>query len=219
MAIRRQASDEWARGDGNGGSEFYAELDDLMKRVCERQRIEFINQGAISGGRARTRVAHARTRRGLISLPATDNQKPATFFPMSLALPNLAPQATPDWRSLIPVADAARLLDLNPGHLARTCGEKLAGQGMAFFTKKPHSLGNPQWFVHRSFDPRLTPGPIGDDYAEPDLSSYPQRQRTEALNRRAAVETWNIARTSWNGSIKQIESAASCKPSAKNSPI
>ncbi|HZK80616.1 MAG TPA: hypothetical protein VFC46_06100, partial [Humisphaera sp.] len=114
------------------------------------------------------------------------------------------PTATPDWRSLVSVSDAAKLLDLNPGHLARTCGEKLVAQGMAFFTKKPHSLGNPQWFVHRSYDPRLTPGPIGDDYQEPDLGVYSERQRSEALQRRKCVEYLRDALCNWKGSVKQI---------------
>jgi len=121
----------------------------------------------------------------------------------ALALSNIAASPSPDWRRMTAIGEAAVRLDVHPDHLARTCREKLQDIGLAFFGQHPGG-GQPQWFVSRDYDPRLIPGPVGDDWREPDLSSYSQRQRNEALQRRACVEVWNTARTNWTGSTRQI---------------
>lgn len=121
----------------------------------------------------------------------------------ALAISNPSPSPALQWRSLIGIGEAARRLDVDPGHLSRLCRESLQNNGLAIFGQHPAG-GHAQWFVSRDYEPRLIDGPIGEDYQEPDLSRYTQRQRTEAINRRACVQVWNDARCNWNGSTEQI---------------
>lgn len=121
----------------------------------------------------------------------------------ALPLTNSPFVAPPDWRRLVGIAEAAKMLEIDAGHLRRDCRTKLLGQGMAYYGKSPEG-GQEQWYVSLDYDNRLLAGPIGPAWAEPDLTVYTQKQREQALQRRACVEIWNTARVNWNGSLAQI---------------
>lgn len=120
---------------------------------------------------------------------------------MTLALHIPATPAA-DWSRLIALSEAAPLLQIDRGHMGRLCGQKLAQQGLAFFLSPPE--GGPQrWYLSRSYDPRLLPGKAGEDWQEPDLGGYTQRQQTTALNKRACVHAFRDAKRDWPGTVKE----------------
>jgi putative transposase len=126
---------------------------------------------------------------------------------MSIAQTIPTPTAPIQWRHLRPIAAAAAKLDTHRDHLSKLCREKLAGLGLAHFGTHPDVGGQPQWWVHVDHDPRLIDGPAGDDWQDPDLSAFTQRQRDEALQRRVCVEELAAARTHGSDSAASIVSA------------
>ncbi len=101
----------------------------------------------------------------------------------------------------VPIGQAATLLGNEVGHLARLCREKLFPQGLAMQGVPPEG-GQPRWFIHRDYDARLIPGPIGLAHQDPDLAGYSKKQQDMARQRRACVERLREARKSWPGYMR-----------------
>ncbi|MGE5607691.1 MAG: DNA-binding domain-containing protein [Bacillota bacterium] len=117
----------------------------------------------------------------------------------ALALHNFAP-ASFDWQAVVPAAEAAAKLGLNIDSLTRRCRVDLSQRGLAFYATPPEG-GQPRWFISRDFDARLLGGGFGEQYQEPDLSAYSERQRIGALQRRACVERFNRALVTEKGDV------------------
>jgi len=106
----------------------------------------------------------------------------------AIAISNFCPTRI-DWRRWLSAKTAAELLGIDESSMRRKCREELQGRGFALFATPPEG-GAAQWFVHRDYDARLMPA-FGNDYREPDLSGFSERQRKLALERRAVVERFN----------------------------
>lgn len=122
---------------------------------------------------------------------------------MTLALASIAtpPPAAPDPRLLVSSTEAAPLLGCDLGHLRRLCREELARKGLAFFLAPPEG-GQARWYVHRDYDPRLIPGPLGQLHREPALDGFTHRQQATARQRRECVAALREARASWPGDVR-----------------
>ncbi len=79
----------------------------------------------------------------LLALPPSPAPPPIGFL-----------TAAPDGRWL-PLAAAARLMNLNPAHLARRCRLSLAARGLAVRVAVEGAAGLPRWFIARDLDERL----------------------------------------------------------------
>ena len=114
---------------------------------------------------------------------------------IALAAPKFAETPWPDWRRLVSIETAAERLERATGTLARDCRDSLEPAGMAYFGRHPNG-GQEKWFILVDYDARLAPGPIGEDWQEPDLSGFGNRKRETALQRRACAEALQQSRAS-----------------------
>ena len=124
-----------------------------------------------------------------------------------------------DFARLVSVGIAAAALGLNAGSLARICRETLERQGTAFFVTPPEG-GQSQWFIQRSYDPRLRTPQEQAMHAPSDLACFSERQRAAALQRRTCVERLRVARVAGKGTMETlaaaiVEHARTCFPELK----
>jgi hypothetical protein len=103
---------------------------------------------------------------------------------MSLALSNL-PQSV-DLAGYVPASEAAELLGRNADGFSRTCRAELATMGLAIVATSP-ATGQNQWFIKRSYDPRLITesGQVSEDI--PDLHRVSGKRRERAIMQWACV--------------------------------
>jgi len=111
---------------------------------------------------------------------------------MNAAPFNLAHAAPEDFRGLVPIEEAAPVLGLRKDSLRRACRDTLRGQGYAVLAKRPCD-SQQKWFVRSSYDTRLMATIDPNRYTESDLNGYSERQRNEAIQRRACVERLRAA--------------------------
>lgn len=97
----------------------------------------------------------------------------------------------------IALADAARLLSRDAGHLRRLCRDQLEAQQLA-------CNRDGGWFVARRFDQRLAPGRAGQAHQLPqEFDRCSKSQKDKALARRACVMAYRRARQTWRGPQSQ----------------
>jgi len=98
------------------------------------------------------------------------------------------------WSEWIPAGEAARIIGVSKAHFLRDYCGKWAGDGRAS-KMVPRDGGTPQWFVHRSADPRFAHGVA--EHADPDgadLSGYTEAQRAVAYARFRVVQRYQKER-------------------------
>jgi transposase InsO family protein len=114
------------------------------------------------------------------------------------ALPSLKLASSIDLTQCVALVEAAKLLGRTIDHLSRVCREELEVRGLAVLSAE--GGGQPKWFIHRSYDPRLADP--GFDFQEPDLAGYTLKQQDGARRRRLCVKAFRESRMHARGTVK-----------------